>query len=200
MMKLKPIALLMLSLVLNACLPQVTTGERSQQISLINGPEEQRAPHLKEIFAQLLSRQDPSLDLGFLAASDYYDSNFHIGGAQTVENASIAFRTLGAGYGLLVGAPIFEREVYYRSTSEYGVNTRVVASKVQVEVIIIDPLNRSKVASFRSGVYEALRLELSTQALIDPANDDDLKALSTQALGDLLPSVYAQLQQLLANP
>ena len=180
--------LLLLSVLLTACVPQLELGPRA---IVVGGPTEYRAAGLADLFQTELRAVSSPAELGFVGrgSTAFQETHRDMYGSRAARQTAIIARSVGAEMAVLVGAPILSRSV---SEVRGGAPKRIVNTAVQIRVFLIDPTTTELIATYDSRRYDALRLEVN-QDLVDEDKDPDLSASLLRATRELAPTVAADL-------
>ncbi len=196
-----------LSLILSACAPgQYSNSDDTRpKVAIFDAPNGSQVNGLKKVLYAVLNANDATQPFNVLSTNrtDYYETNGSITGAQAEYYGSVATRRIGSDLGVFVHAPVLERRVYTETKEEdknndgfldVGAGKRLILTKLQLEVFILDPVTAERVATYSSHVYESRRIEKSSRQLVLTEQDPDvwkmaniaLKEFSTQVAQDLV--------------
>lgn len=184
-----------LLLLLAACAPSAENARPG--VVLINGPTEHQVLALADEFQPLLEGDRAhGYRFVFPASARFQETHRDMFGTRAPRQASLIARNLGARYAIMVGAPVYTRDV--RVVQSPLGDSRLVTSAVTVEVSIIDPEGAETVYREHAGGV-ASRLETTRQPLVSERDDPDLRRLRQAALAELAPGTAAELNRLLAS-
>jgi len=180
----------MLSLAVGSCLPK--TGALNR-IAVINGPEETKVWGLSGELERALKRQLISGRVRFapLLGVRQQESIRDIRGNRAYLEAALLAKDMGAQYGVLVSAPIYERTALLYK--EFATVHRSVTSRVQLQAIVINADNVKSTKTYFSEVYTSTRTEFAHDNLPNERNDPDLARLREQALNDIAQALAPNL-------
>lgn len=180
----------MLLLGFTACIPQTNTVNR---VIIINAPAEDRVANAAPLLHDTIANSYPNQQYELISKSQasFAEGHADLFGSQALPNASAIANRLGAEIAVLVGAPIFERNVKIAGS---GVEERrKISTRVQLELQILDPLTQTILSSYKSSLFTTYRVEPTTVPIIDIDKDQDMQDSVASAIKDLNPALAKDL-------
>ena len=192
--------LLLSAVLLSACVPQ-TQNSSGKSVAVVGAPAESRVEGLADTFQRQLERSSAPGAYGFVSRSrtSFQETHRDMAGSRAALQAAFTARTFGAEYAVMIAAPVFEREVdEFRA---FGTLKREIATRVQLEAVIIDPITAEPLSTYTSGVYQSYRVETvpEDEQLVEESKDPDLIAEIERALNEITPGVATDLELLVSR-
>jgi hypothetical protein len=192
--------IVLLALFLTACVPQ-TQSNSGPSVAVINAPTDSRVEGLAEKLETELKRNSAPNVYSFVSRSRvaFQETHRDMAGSRAGLQAAFIARAFGAEYAVMVAAPMFEREV--EEFTVFGTLKREIATKVQLEVVIVDPVTAEPVSTYTSGVYQGFRVETVPEddELVEESKDPDFLAETQRALNEITPEVATDLELLVSR-
>ena len=185
---------------LTACVPQ-TQADVGPSVAVINAPTDVRVEGLADKLETELKRNRAPNIYDFVSSSRirFQETHRDMAGSRAPLQAAFIARTFGAEYAVIVSAPVFEREV---EETEFATSLRrEIATRVQLEAAIIDPVTSEVLSSYTSPVYQGFRVEIfnTDDELVEESKDPDLQAGIAQALTTITPGLATDLELLFSR-
>jgi hypothetical protein len=185
---------------LTACVPQ-TQADVGPLVAVINAPTDFRVEGLADKLETELKRNSAPNIYSFVSRSrvEFQETHRDMAGSRAPLQAAFIARTFGAEYAVIVSAPVFGREV---EETEFATSLRrEIATRVQLEAAIIDPVTSEVLSSYTSPVYQGFRVEIfnTDDELVEESKDPDLQAGIAQALTTLAPGLATDLELLFSR-
>jgi hypothetical protein len=185
----------LLALLLTACVPQAQT-DLGPSVAVINAPTDFRVRGLADKLQTELQRNSAPNAYSFVSRSrvEFQETHRDMAGSRAPLQAAFIARAFGAGYSVIVAAPVFERgteEFVFGQTLK-----REVSTEVQLEARIIDPATAEVLSTYRSGVYKGFRVEFfnTDDEVVEEDKDPDLNAGIGRALNEIAPGLATDLE------
>jgi hypothetical protein len=188
----------LLGLLVTACVPQTDSGP---SVAVVGAPAEFRVEGLADRFQTQLERSSPANIYNFVSRNrtSFQETHRDMAGSRAALQAAFTARAFGAEYAVMIAAPIFEREL--EEFTSFGTRKREIATRVQLEVVIIDPVTSEPLSTYTSGVYQGYRVETipEDEELVEESEDPDLQAEIGRALNEIVPGVATDLELLVSR-
>ncbi len=187
------IGLVVLSL--TACVPQIGQ-DFGPSIAVVAAPTDFRVEGLADKFQSELGRNSAPSVYSLVSRSRvaFQETHRDMAGSRAPLQAAFIARVFGAEYAVMIAAPVFEREV--DEFRVFGVLKREIATKVQLEVVIVDPVTAEVISTYTSGVYQGFRIETvpADEEFVEESKDPDLQLEIERALNEITPGVATDLE------
>ncbi|HEX7022037.1 MAG TPA: hypothetical protein VF171_04200 [Trueperaceae bacterium] len=182
---------------LAACLPTAQQNDRPD-VAVVGGPTENRVPGLADDLQELLLQEFAPLPYDFIDRRivAFQETHREMHGARAPLQAAFIARAFGGELSVLVGAPLYRREV--EGVQDAFGDKRVVTTIVQVHIAVVEPRHALVIAALDSGIHRSVRFEPAELPLLPLSEDPGLKRDRREALQDVAGPLAAQLSSLLA--
>jgi hypothetical protein len=185
---------------LSACVPQ-SQNNSGPSVAVVGAPADFRVEGLADKFQTQLERSSaPSVyTLVSRSRTSFQETHRDMAGSRAPLQAAFTARAFGAEYAVMIAAPVFEREI--DEFTAFGTRKREIATKVQLEAVIVDPVSAEVISTYTSGVYQGYRVETvpENEELVEESQDPDLLGEIERALNEIVPGVATDLELLVSR-
>lgn len=180
---------LLLTLGLIACAPQLNT---KAQLVILNGPADYYVPGVAKQLSNKLKTTNPNPSYSIVRSSrtEFAETHRDMFGSRANPSASLIANTYGAEFAILIGAPLFERNINKNDQNQK------IYTKVQLEVRIIDPVTQQTLANYASPLFYDVRTEALDAELPEIKDDPDIQKLIKQGIKEISPQVSQDIESL----